>query len=594
MKLIALARLSDTVLEDSPANVFSKSDGRHLQLKVGSVVRQIALQFAYRKKHGSIIPDDDEIALAMAFIIAESKKKGTAKIKQLAMTSIPYWIVQVSGDRSILLSATGESATGIEMSESKSISQVRRIISNETTEIKDIPEAVGKAYPLFAEVETKTQQLRNLLNPNVFKSLGEHIVDLEPGSKIVAMDMTVDTQGALAVSQEYQTLVDEASTRLGTMETLHRLTKERLSDRLTALENLIETEMSRWEKRHAQMTETNKLKTEALREGLSDTVYKLKDRRKKDEGALVAEFARETVELERFFTNIVEDIRAVRERISSKDTAVPEAAEKCKALLESLSKTVSSYSNVADSTKAMTENTLQKASDLDNELSNRIQEEETSTDSQIDELHKRVAELGNEMESKKSELDALRASVSESVTKMDEAVTRRIDELREEIWNLKGLSMSNDSIPGLSPLTQINVMVYVVAYNRGNPKIVSPILVPDTKVNLPYEYESLNAEFDKFIQKSTKQMMKDSHSFEAAIEKATVAANVFQNPESGRILTKGLERLRDRQVLGEDMLNSLKSEFTKLVGKCPQCGADFGAAGKFCPEGVAKLSSISV
>ena len=123
---------------------------------------------------------------------------------------------------------------------------------------------------------------------------------------------------------------------------------------------------------------------------------------------------------------------------------------------------------------------------------------------------------------------------------MDDAVTKRTDELREEHWNLKGLSMSNDSIPGLSPLTQINVMVYVIAYSRGNPVIVSPILVPDARVDLPYDYESLNAEFDKFIQKSTKQMMKDSHSFKAAIEKATVAANVFQDPESGRILAKGL------------------------------------------------------
>jgi len=576
--------LNDTVLEDSPVNVFNKSDSRHLQLKVRSVVRQIALHFAYRKKLGKIIPDDDDIALAMAFIIAESNRKGAAKISQLAKVSIPYWVVQVSGDRSILLSSLGGSKTEIEMSENKSISQVRRIISNETSEIKDIPEAAGKALPLFAEVETKKYQLRNLLKPTVFSSVGEHLVDVDPGAKIVAMDMTVDAQAALAVSQEYQTLVDDAKTRLGTMETLHRLTKERLLDRLTALENVIGTEMSRWEKRHAQMSETNQLKTEALRESLSDTVYKLKDHRKKDESALVAEFGRETVELERFFTAIIENIRAARERISSKDTEVPEAAEKYKALLDILSKTVSSYNNVADSTRTMTENTLQKASKLDSELANKVQEEETSTDSQIDELHKRLAELGDEMENKRSELDALRASVSESVTQMDDAVTKRTDKLREELWNLKGLSMSNDSIPGLSPLTQINIMAYVVAYNRGNPMVISPILVPDAKIDLPYQYESLNADFDMFIQKSTKLMMKDSPSFKAAIEKATAAANVFQDSESGRILNKGMDRLGDRQVLGEDVLDALKPQFTKLVGKCPQCGADIGEAGKFCPE----------
>jgi len=559
-------------------------------LKVGSVVRQIALQFAYRKKFGKTIPDDDEIALAMAFVIAESKRKGTSKINQLAKVSIPYWIVQVSGDRSILLSTLGESAISIEMSENKSISQVRRIISNETSEIRDIPEAARKALPLLAEVEPKSFQLRNLLKPNVFTSVGEHLVDVDPGSKVFALDMTVDAEAALAVSQDYQTLVDEAKTRLGTMETLHRLTNERLLDRLTALENVIGSEMSRWEKRHAQMTETNQSKTENLREVLSDTVYRLKDRRKKEESALVAEFARETVELERFFTTILEDIRAVRERISSKDVEVPEAAEKYKALLGNLSKTVSSYRNVADSMSTVAENTLEKMSQLDSELANKIQEAETSTDSQIDELHNRLAELGNEMEKKESELDTLRASVSEAVTQMDDAVTRRVDEFRNELWNLKGFSMSNDSIPGLSPLTQVNIMTYVVTYNRGNPVIVTPILVPDDRIVLPYQPESLNTDLDKFIQKSTKQMMKDSPSFKAALEKASAAANVFQDSDSGRIFNKGMERLGDRQALGEGVLDVLKPQFTKLVGKCPQCSVDIGAARKFCPECGASLA----
>ncbi len=548
------------------------------------MVRQIALQFAYRRKLGKIIPDDDNVALAMAFIIAESKRKSSARIRQLAKVSIPYWVVQVSGERSILLSTLGESTTGIEMSENKSISQVRRIISNETSEIKDIPEAARKALPLLADVETKTHQLRNLLKPNVFSSVGENLVDVDPSTKMVALDTKVDAQAALAVSQEYQTLVDEAKTRLGTMETLHRLTKERLSDRLMALENVIGTEMFRWEKRRAQMSEANRLKTETLREGLSKTVYMLKDRRKKDERALVAEFARETVELERFFTSIVGDIRAVREQISGKDTGVPEAAGKYKALLDNLSKTVASYNNVADSAMTVAENALKKASELDSEFASEVQEEETSADSQIDELNRRLTELGGEMEKRRSEFDALRSRISESVNQMDEAVAKRIDELRDELRNLRGLSMSNDSIPGLSPLTQINVMAYFVAYNRGNPVIISPITVPDIKIDLPHEHELLSADFDKFIQKSVNQMMKDSPYFKAAIEKATAAANVFQDPESVKILNKGMGRLRDRQVLGEDVLATLKLQFTKLVGKCPKCGADVGKAGKFCPE----------
>jgi hypothetical protein len=85
-------------------------------------------------------------------------------------------------------------------------------------------------------------------------------------------------------------------------------------------------------------------------------------------------------------------------------------------------------------------------------------------------------------------------------------------------------------------------------------------------------------------------MMKDSPSFKAALEKASAAANVFQDSDSGRIFNKGMERLGDRQALGEGVLDVLKPQFTKLVGKCPQCSVDIGAARKFCPECGASLA----
>jgi len=60
------------------------------------MVRQIALEFLFRQTKKKIVPDKDEVALAMAFILAESNRKGKAKLKFLTPVTVPFWIVQTS------------------------------------------------------------------------------------------------------------------------------------------------------------------------------------------------------------------------------------------------------------------------------------------------------------------------------------------------------------------------------------------------------------------------------------------------------------------------------------------------------------------
>ena len=113
------------------------------------MVRQIALEFAYKKKAKGVTPDKEGIELAMAFALAVANRKAKAKIRQLTKVSIPFWVVQISDTSSILLSATGESTMTLELSENQALGPVRRIISNETADLKDIPEAIDKALPLL-------------------------------------------------------------------------------------------------------------------------------------------------------------------------------------------------------------------------------------------------------------------------------------------------------------------------------------------------------------------------------------------------------------------------------------------------------------
>ncbi|MHA2042395.1 MAG: hypothetical protein ACW975_11085, partial [Candidatus Thorarchaeota archaeon] len=69
------------------------------------MVRQIALDFAFREKGKKLVMEDEDIGLAMAVALAESNRKAKAKITQVAQVAFPYWIVQVSDTESILLSA---------------------------------------------------------------------------------------------------------------------------------------------------------------------------------------------------------------------------------------------------------------------------------------------------------------------------------------------------------------------------------------------------------------------------------------------------------------------------------------------------------
>jgi chromosome segregation ATPase len=548
------------------------------------VVRQIALDFVFREKGNKLVVDDDDIGLAMAVALAESNRKAKSKITQISPVAFPYWIVQVSDTRSVLLSAIGESSVTLEMSENTAIGPVRRIISNETSEIEDIPEAIEKALPLLGEIEPKVHHIKNLHQPEIFVAQGKRYVEVDPNANINTLEMKLDSQTALTVSEEFQCLVDDAATRLDSIDELHTLTKEKLTDRLNALDNVMAAELARWDKRFATQEKSSELKMERLKDRLSDKTYRIKDRRKKDEKSLVADFVRETAELERFFAKMMEDIKVTRGNIAGTAADIQEAVEMYRSLINDLTDTVRTFDDVSDSLNDYADASLQKVLDFDDGVATKIQEEEVSTDSQISELQSKMENLKEEMDEKRSELSKLKSKVTEAVDRIDSLVEKRREDLQIELQNITHLTMDNNSIQNLAPLTLVSIMTYVVTYNKGKPLVITPMVVPKDRFGLPFKHEPLDGDLDAFIQNSVKKLNKDSPSFKAALEEACSAGNVFQNPESGKTFNSGIDRLWTRQLLNEGVREKLKPLFTKLVGKCNKCGADIGTSGKFCPE----------
>ena len=440
------------------------------------MVRQITLDFLFREKGNKLVVDTEEAALAMAFILAESNKKGSANLKFLTPVSVPFWIVQISDTNSIVLSAIGESSMKMELSEDTSSGPVRRILSTEITRFEDIPPGVEKTIPLLRNVEPKVHQVRNVQLPDLFVAQGYRVREVDPNENLNPLELKIDSQLALTVSEDFQDLMEGARQRLGTMEGLQKITKEKLTDQLGVMENVIIAEMGRWEKRLSTQEDSSKLRIENFQDRMSEKVYSLKDKHQKDRRTILAEFVRDTYEIERFFNQVIEDIKSTREALSQLE--LEEAIQKYKILVDDLSMTVPAYTDVTRSLNDLAESSSGRAGDLEFKLSEDVRREEENVDSQTKTIQEKVEEMREEMNAKELELKNQQKEVAEAIERMDSIVEKRVDALRRELESIQKLTLENDSIRGLTPLTLVHIQTWVATYTTGRPAVFAPVLMP--------------------------------------------------------------------------------------------------------------------
>ncbi|TFG31092.1 zinc-ribbon domain-containing protein [Candidatus Thorarchaeota archaeon] len=546
------------------------------------MVRQIALDFLFKKTKTKIIPDTNEAALAMAFILAESNKKGKAKLRFLSQVTIPFWIVQVSDSNSIVLSSIGESSVNIELSEDTATGPVRRILNTEISKFEDIPAGVDKALPLLKTVEPKVHQLRNIQEPELFVVHGQDFEEVDPNAKLNNLELKIDSQLALTISQNFQEVLEGARQRLGTMEQLQKITKERLTDQLKVMENVISSEMARWEKRLKTQEESSALRIEKLQTRLSDKSYRLREKHQKDRRALLAQLTRDTVELERFFNRILDDIKTSRESLV--DIELEDAIERYRSLTDDLANTVPTYSEVVDSINDLAQAAILSAGDLDSKLAQDIRDEEESVNAQIRDIQQQLEEMREERDAKEREFKNTKSKVQTSIESMDGMVEKRFEDLKNELQQIQRLTLDNDSIKGLAPLTLVHFRTWIATYTTGNPTIFAPILVPEDRIDIPYNHLALDEKLEKFLKKLVNDQLKDSASFVTSFRDACDNSNVLKNPESVKAFKKGIDDLWSRQLLKEGVRERLEPLYTTLAGRCPECKAEISENSKFCPE----------
>lgn len=546
------------------------------------MVRQIALDFLFKQTKTKIVPDKDEAARAMAFILAESNRKGKAKLKFLTPITVPFWIVQTSDTNSIVLSSIGESSVALELSEDTATGPVRRILNTEIARFEDIPAGVDKALPLLKAIEPKVHHLRNIQETDLFVAHNKQYVEVDPNDKLNSLELKIDAQLALTISQDFQAVLESARKRQGTMVELQKITKERLTDQLKVMENVVSVEMTRWDKRLKTHEESSVLKVEKIQTRMGDRVYRFKDKYQKDRRALLAQFTRDTVEIERFFNRILDDIKTTREGLPALE--LEDAIVKYRALVDDLADIVPKYTDVIDSIDDLAEASTLSIGDLDEKLEQKVRNEEDSVNSQTRSIQVKIEDMREERDAKEKEFRAIKNRVHTSVESMDGLVEKRVDDLTLELQSVQKLALENDSIRGLAPLTLLHIKAWVATYNIGKPVVFAPIMMPEDRVGLPFKHQPLDEKLEEYIRKLVNKQLKDSASFKISFRQACDDGNILKNPETVKPFMKGMKDMWTRQLLKEGVRERLEPLYTKLVGRCPECKAEITSKSKFCPE----------
>ena len=188
------------------------------------------------------------------------------------------------------------------------------------------------------------------------------------------------------------------------------------------------------------------------------------------------------------------------------------------------------------------------------------------------------------MNAKGLEFKSQQKQVVDAVERMDKIVEKRVDALRKELESIQRLTLENDSIKSLAPLTLVHIQTWVATYTSGNPMVFPPMIMPEDRFGLPFTPKPLDEGLESFIRKTVNKQLKDSASFKTSFRTACDSGNVLQIPESIKSFSKGIEDIWNRQLLKEGVREKLDPAYTKLVGRCPECKAEITAKSKFCPE----------
>jgi hypothetical protein len=548
------------------------------------VVRNLSFNFLYKRVGTRVEAEPESVCLAVALASAESRKGGNPRIVSLSRVSFPFWIVQTSSIKSILLTASSGVRQQFQYSEIKGISEIRRIVSSDVSQAEDVPVAVSKIEPLLDRVEISTKELSNLINPSFIVTVGKFVVTTDPSAQPNRVEIRTDSGTALKRTEEFRETTIAAELRIEATESLQKLVKEKLGGQLTILENLSTLERERWDDRVKTMEERTEQEILELTKNKDDQLYNLRDKHRMNLRAMTAEFSRSASDLEQFYTQIVEDIREARTQIGQKEDDVEGAFSVYSALASNMRSNIERSKQPLEVMDSKKEDIQKSMTRVLGEYENAIAQAVTSLESLVAERRNRIVGTMNEMEQKMRELDDLRAKGNAAFEKIKHTIENKVIKLQEEFLNLMSWSLDNDSINELAPLTLLDVNTYVAKYDGESYEILTPSFMPEEGLSSIAAGKPLSQEFDETLTSSIGNWMKSDPTFRDAFERACIRGNVFLDPESTTLLNEGLTALTRRNILQHADKERFETLWSRYVGKCPKCGTATEMGAKFCQK----------
>jgi len=544
------------------------------------LVRQLALDFLYGKQDSR--PKSESVGLALAFALAESSKGTRKRIASLSKTSIPYWIVQVSESRSILLAAAGEPSQSITITESLASGEIRRVLSTEITEAKQIPEAVDNLLTLLDKTELVTHRIRNLEKPGQFTAQGKMVVEIDPSAQPNRLEIRVDSQAALNISEEFQGLTSEASSRLNTMETLRKLVDEKMRSQLNIMEHVMVAEKGKWKQRARSMEEIAEIEMDELKKKREDQIYKLEEKHKMNLRAMTADFARAMADIEQFFDGMIQRVRETRTKIGRMGDNVEGGINEQRSLVEYLTDTVPQYAEILERMNEKSEQVLKTMAEFKKALDEKSKETSQDIDAQISQRKHRLVDFAMEQQQRQNELEELDESVRAAVQSIEMAIDEKAVKLKTELNDLMALTLGSDSIKGLAPLTRLDVVTYVAFYDDGSFETFTPCFLPEKRITTRVGHIPIDASFDEHVRKVIANREKADSSFADSFRRACTRGDILLRNDAEALLLDGLNELQRKQLLQEDTKEKMKSLWQKYAARCPECGVEIESEAKFC------------
>jgi hypothetical protein len=548
------------------------------------VVRNLYVNFLFKKEGTRVNPESENICLAAALTSAEALKAQGAKTISLSQVSFPFWIVQTSSTKSIVITATSSLRKELHFSEMKGASEVRRIISSDMSQATDIPSVVSRIEPLIESVDSHVIDISSLSTPTFIKAIGNFVNVSDPTARPNRIDMTVDSAAALKRTEEFRKVSEASKLRIDATEDLQKLVRENFGAQTTILENITKLEQDRGFERVRTMEERTNQEIEKLTKNRDDKLYELREKHTMNLRAMTADFSRAVNDLEKFFTDIVDEIRNARSQIGQKEADTEGAISVYSDLISSLKNTVARSQQPIDTMDGRKAELQRKVAEAETKYESDKAAAEAVLQAEIVDRQRRIEEARNEMDVKRQELENLKGQVGRAINKTEQSIESRVLTVQQEFLDLMTWTLENNSVRELAPLTLLDIHTYVAKYDDGSHRIINPSYTPEENFSSVGRGNTLNNEFDEGFSAFLDDLLKNDQSFKDAFERACVRGNMFLDSEAEQLLVGGLEDLLRRRLMQRDEIERLLTIWSRYSGKCPKCGTVVEVGSQFCQK----------